>query len=56
VLVRAGKGEDSREIPLPDPTALAIWKKDRASWPGADTPALFLNRRGGRLTARAIDQ
>lgn len=59
VLVRAGKGEDSREIPLLDPTArhtLVTWKKDRTSWPGADTPALFLNRRGGRLTARAIDQ
>lgn len=59
VLVRAGKGEDSREIPLLDPTArhaLSAWKKDRTSWPGADTPALFLNRRGGRLTARAVDQ
>jgi integrase/recombinase XerC len=59
VLVRAGKGEDSREIPLLDPTArhaLADWKKDRTSWPGADTPALFLNRRGGRLSARAVDQ
>lgn len=59
VLVRAGKGEVSREIPLTDSTArqgLADWKKDRADWPGADTPALFLNRRGGRLTARAVDQ
>jgi site-specific recombinase XerD len=58
-LVRAGKGEDSREIPLLDPTArhaLADWKKDRTSRPGTDTPALFLNRRGGRLTTRAIDQ
>jgi site-specific recombinase XerD len=59
VLVRAGKGEDSREVPLLDPTArhaLNAWKKDRTRWPGADTPALFLNRRGGRLTARAIDR
>jgi hypothetical protein len=32
------------------------WKTERAGWPGAETPALFLNRRGGRLTARAVDQ
>jgi site-specific recombinase XerD len=59
VLVRAGKGEDSREIPLLEPTVraeLSRWKTERATWPGADTPALFLNRRGGRLSARAVDQ
>ena len=32
-------------------------KKDRAAWPrAAENPALFLNRRGGRLSARAVDQ
>jgi site-specific recombinase XerD len=60
VIVRSGKGGDSREIPLLDPAAraaLSEWKTDRASWPGATaTPALFLNRRGGRLSARAVDQ
>lgn len=59
VQVRSGKGEVARTIPLTDPTArrdLATWKTDRASWPGADTPALFLNRRGGRLSTRAVDQ
>jgi site-specific recombinase XerC len=59
VIVRSGKGETSREIPLLDGTArtsITEWRTDRASWPGADTPALFLNRRGGRLSARAVDQ
>ena len=37
-------------------TSITEWRADRASWPGADTPALFLNRRGGRLSARAVDQ
>ncbi|MEV4383936.1 integrase [Streptosporangium sp. NPDC049644] len=46
VIVRSGKGE----------TSITEWRTDRASWPGADTLALFLNRRGGRLSARAVDQ
>jgi len=59
VIVLSGKGEDSREIPLLDSTArdaVSKWKKERADWPGAQSPALFLNRRGGRLSARAVDQ
>jgi integrase/recombinase XerC len=59
VIVRHGKGGDSREIPLLDPSAraaLTAWKTERASWPGAATPALFLNRRGGWLSARALHQ
>jgi site-specific recombinase XerD len=60
VIVREGKGGDSREVPLVDQVArasVAEWKKERATWPGADeNPALFLNRRGGRLSARAVDQ
>jgi integrase/recombinase XerC len=33
---------------------LKQWLTERAAWPGADTsPALFLNTRGGRLSARA---
>ncbi|MGS2644576.1 hypothetical protein [Streptosporangium sp. LJ11] len=54
VIVRSGKGDTSREIPLPDGTArtsITEWRTDRASWPGADTPASFLNRRGGRWEA-----
>ena len=60
VIVRAGKGGDSRVIPLVDASArkaVAEWKAERAGWRGAaDTPALFLNRRGGRLSARSVDQ
>ena len=33
---------------------LEQWLTERAAWPGADTsPALFLNTKGGRLSARA---
>jgi integrase/recombinase XerD len=49
---RAGK---PREVELHTELreAYAAWLKDRAGWPGADIdPALFLNRRGGRLGAR----
>lgn len=59
VRVRAGKGELARHIPLTDPTvrtAVTEWKTDRAHWRGADTAALLLNQRGGRLSARAVDQ
>lgn len=60
VIVREGKGGDSREVPVVDPTAraaVAEWKKERAGWRGAgENPALFLNRRGGRMSARAVDQ
>ncbi|MFD1545782.1 tyrosine-type recombinase/integrase [Nonomuraea guangzhouensis] len=41
VIVRSGKGETSREIPLLDGTARTStteWRTDRASWPGADMP------------------
>ncbi|MFC9970667.1 tyrosine-type recombinase/integrase [Spirillospora sp. NPDC127200] len=59
VRVRAGKSELAREIPLTDPAvrrAVTEWKTDRAGWSGADTGALLLNRRGGRLSARAVDR
>lgn len=55
-----GKGRDGgklRELPLTRPelrTALAAWLAERPRWPGADTsPALLLNRRGGRLSDRS---
>ena len=59
VIVRSGKGGNSREVPLVDPSgraAQAEWNAERAGWPGGGTPALFLNRRGGRLSSRAVDQ
>ena len=51
-----GKGDKVREVPIhaklrPE---LEQWLTERAAWPGADTsPALFLNTKGGRLSARA---
>jgi site-specific recombinase XerD len=59
VIVREGKGGNAREIRLLDPrprASVTAWTKERTSWPGAGTPALFLNRRGGRLSARSVDQ
>lgn len=55
LVVRYGKGGRYREVPLHPKlrTALEAWRTRRAQWPGAgDTPALFLNRRGGRLSTR----
>ena len=50
-----GKGTTVREVPVhPQLRAeLALWLEERPNWPGADTsPALLLNRRGGRLSVR----
>lgn len=54
--VRYGKNTKQREIPL-HPKLRAVlteWIAERATWRGADgNPALFLNHRGGRLSARS---
>ena len=50
-----GKGATVRELPVhPQLRAeLALWLDERPNWPGAGTsPALLLNRRGGRLSVR----
>jgi integrase/recombinase XerC len=50
-----GKGGKPREVDLHPGLrgAYQAWIGERAGWPGADvTPALFLNRRGGRLSVR----
>jgi integrase/recombinase XerC len=50
-----GKGEKVREVPIHPQlrTDLGVWLRERAAWPGADhNAALFLNRRGGRLSVR----
>jgi integrase/recombinase XerC len=55
LIVRSGKGERYRELPVHAELRenLAIWLDERRDWPGAiANPALFLNRRGGRLTTR----
>jgi integrase/recombinase XerC len=55
LIVRYGKGGKYREVPLHPKlrTALEQWRTERAKWPrAAENPALFLNRRGGRLSTR----
>ena len=50
------KGEKIRTVPIhPELGAdLRLWLDERSNWPhAAATPALLLNRRGGRLSTRA---
>lgn len=60
VIVRAGKGRDGgtyREVQLHRAArdALRTWLDERSDWPGAESSALWLNRRGGRLGVRSIN-
>ncbi|MCZ7673722.1 MAG: tyrosine-type recombinase/integrase [Chloroflexi bacterium] len=58
VIVRQGKRDSYREIPLNVNArrALDAWIVNRKEmFPAVDNEAFFLNRRGGRLSARAID-
>jgi integrase/recombinase XerC len=52
-----GKGRRNRSVPVhPDlAAALDAWLVERRAWPGADSAAVFLNRAGGRLSARSAD-
>ena len=54
ILRVVGKGEKIREIPIHPKLrdALGDWLEERQDWPGADTPALYLNQRGGRLSVK----
>ncbi|CAO5185650.1 hypothetical protein FAIPA1_50115 [Frankia sp. AiPs1] len=47
-----GKGDQVRLVPIHPPLRAAFtgWLSERADWPGAEGPALFLNQRGGRLS------
>ena len=49
-----GRGGRVRELPVHSRlrAALSGWLAERANWPGADGPELFLNRRGERLSVR----
>jgi len=49
-----GKGARVRQVPIHPQlrAAIANLLQERAGWPGAATPALFLNQRGGRLSVR----
>jgi integrase/recombinase XerC len=58
VIVRQGKGETYREIPLhPEARqALEAWRLERKErFPNRDDPAFFLSRQGRRLSERSID-
>jgi integrase/recombinase XerC len=58
VIVRSGKGETYREVPLNADVreVLKAWLKERAKcFPQISEPALFLNLKGRRLSTRAID-
>lgn len=58
IIVRVGKGGRYREIPAHPVLRenLDLWiNEERPQWPGADGPALFLNRRGGRLSVKGAD-
>jgi integrase/recombinase XerC len=51
-----GKGSKSRVVPVGSKAAdaIAAWLDVRPGLAGADTPALFVSQRGGRLSTRAI--
>jgi site-specific recombinase XerD len=59
VVVRSGKGDAYREVPLNAPARAVLepwWRaRRRATADGDGEPALFTNRRGGRLSARSIE-
>lgn len=58
LVVRSGKGDVYREIPLSRPCrdALEVWLKQRRPADDNHEPALFVGPRGGRLTPRSIDR
>jgi len=58
VIIRSGKGDAYREVPLNAQVreALRIWLKERNTrFPQTSDPAFFLGAKGRRLSARAID-
>lgn len=58
VVIRSGKGDTYREVPLNTEVreALKVWLKERTKlFSQTSDPAFFLNPKGKRLSARAID-
>ena len=58
IIVRAGKGNTYREVPLNAAvrTIMTLWLQDRAQrFPATAESALFLTRQGRRLEVRAIN-
>jgi site-specific recombinase XerD len=58
VIIRSGKGDAYREVPLNAEVreVLRLWLKERTKrFPQTSDPAVFLNPKGKRLSARSID-
>lgn len=57
VVVRSGKGDAYREVALNAEVreALEEWLAEHNEYPATDGAALFVNRRGGRLSSRSVD-
>ncbi|GAC1347877.1 MAG: tyrosine recombinase XerC [Ktedonobacteraceae bacterium] len=58
IIIRSGKGDTYREVPLNAEVreALKVWLKERNKrFSQTSDPAFFLNSKGKRLSARAID-
>jgi site-specific recombinase XerD len=58
VIIRSGKGDAYREVPLNAEVRdiLRLWLKERTKrFSQTSEPAVFLNQKGKRLSARAID-
>lgn len=58
VIIRSGKGDAYREVPLNAEVreVLRLWLKERNKrFPQTSDPAVFLNPKGKRLSARSID-
>ncbi len=53
-----GKGDKQRIVPVGEVAlqACQVWLQLRASYPGAELPALFLNHRGQRISVRSVQQ
>jgi len=58
VLDVTGKGRKTRRVPVGRLAlaAIADWNKVRGQLAGAEEPALFVSQRGGRLSARSVQQ
>jgi integrase/recombinase XerC len=56
VLIRHGKGEKSRHVPVGRCAirALEAWLAQRAAFAGAEERAVFLSRRGTRIAPRTV--
>jgi integrase/recombinase XerC len=56
LLVREGKGGKTRHLPIGRyaQEALEIWLSVRETWPGSDLSAVFISRRGRRISTRSV--